>query len=194
MAARPRGGRQSRWGDGRSAAAGLAPWSEYDDAHNDVDEADPPAARRPQPAAPALGPRRGLAAARGPGGIPGPRPAGGGGHDLAGACGQRRRHHRPAGPAPGARGAAGRRAGTHASAQLKLARLDPRPAGSRVRVWLTRSGQVRLPPLTPGLARDRGRFAAALTLAALAGALALAALARRWGLNRRPLADSTRGR
>ena len=67
------------------------------------------------------------------------------------------------------------------------------PAGSRVRVWLTRSGQVRLPPLTPGLARDRGRFAAALALAALAGALALAALAGRWRLNRRRLSDWTVG-
>ena len=67
------------------------------------------------------------------------------------------------------------------------------PAGSRVRVWLTRSGQVRLPPLTPGLARDRGRFAAALALAALAGALALAALAGRWRLNRRRLSDWTIG-
>jgi hypothetical protein len=67
------------------------------------------------------------------------------------------------------------------------------PAGSRVRVWLTRSGQVRLPPLTPGLARDRARFAAALALAALAGALALAALAGRWRLNRRRLSDWTVG-
>jgi hypothetical protein len=67
------------------------------------------------------------------------------------------------------------------------------PAGSRVRVWLTRSGQVRLPPLTPGLARDRSRFAASLALAALADALALAALAGRWRLNRRRLSDWTVG-
>ena len=52
---------------------------------------------------------------------------------------------------------------------------------------------MRLPPLTPGLARDRGRFAAALALAALAGALALAALAGRWRLNRRRLSDWTVG-
>ena len=37
-----------------------------------------------------------------------------------------------------------------------------------------RAGQVRLPPLTPGLARDRVRFAAAAALAALAALLALA--------------------
>jgi hypothetical protein len=63
------------------------------------------------------------------------------------------------------------------------------PAGSRVRVWLTRSGQVRLPPLTPGLARARSLFAASLALAALACALALAARVGQWRLNRRRLSD-----
>jgi hypothetical protein len=63
------------------------------------------------------------------------------------------------------------------------------PAGSRVRVWLTRSGQVRLPPLTPGVARARGLFSASLALAALACALALAALVGRWRLNRGRLSD-----
>jgi hypothetical protein len=63
------------------------------------------------------------------------------------------------------------------------------PAGSRVQVWLTRAGQVRLPPLTPGQARGRGLFAASLALAALACALTLAALVGRWRLNRRRLSD-----
>ena len=63
------------------------------------------------------------------------------------------------------------------------------PAGSRVRVWLTRSGQVRLPPLTPGVARARSLFAASLALAALACALALAARVGQWRLNRRRLSD-----
>jgi hypothetical protein len=63
------------------------------------------------------------------------------------------------------------------------------PAGSRVQVWLNQSGQVQRPPLTPGLARDRGLFAASLALAALALALGLAARIGRWRLNRRRLSD-----
>ena len=64
-------------------------------------------------------------------------------------------------------------------------------ASSRVLVWLDRAGQVRLPPLTPGMARDRVLVAASLALTALACALTLAALIGRWRLNRRRLADWT---
>ena len=187
MAARPRGGRQSRWGDGRSAAAGLAPWSEYDDAHNDVDEADPrlrddhnPLRRRSDRVEAWLLPAV-LAAFL----VLAPLVAAATiwqvhAANAADTTAQQSLHPAPAvllAAAPGpmhrhgsswlvwtpARWTAG---GVTRTGQIPVGAGTP--AGSRVRVWLTRSGQVRLPPLTPGLARDRGLFAAALALAALA--------------------------
>ena len=67
------------------------------------------------------------------------------------------------------------------------------PAGRRVRVYLDRAGRVQLPPLTPGLARDRVLVAASLALTALAGVLAVAAALSRWRLNRRRLSDWAAG-
>jgi hypothetical protein len=54
-------------------------------------------------------------------------------------------------------------------------------------VWLDRSGRVRLPPLTAGMARDRVIVTTGLALAGLAGLLTFAGVV--WGcvLSRRRL-------
>jgi hypothetical protein len=69
----------------------------------------------------------------------------------------------------------------------------PAPSGTRagatVRVWLDRTGAVRVPPLTPARAGDRIVVAMAFALAALAVFLAGLALVTRAVLDRRRAAD-----
>jgi hypothetical protein len=71
--------------------------------------------------------------------------------------------------------------------------LVPAPSGTKagatVRVWVDRTGTVRVPPLTPGRGDDRVVVAMAFGLAALAVFLAALALVTRSVLDRRRLAD-----
>jgi hypothetical protein len=71
--------------------------------------------------------------------------------------------------------------------------IVPAPSGTRagatVRVWLDRTGTVRVPPLTPARAQDRIVVAMAFALAALAVFLAGLALVTRGMLDRRRLAE-----
>jgi hypothetical protein len=67
------------------------------------------------------------------------------------------------------------------------------PAGSTVRVWLNRAGQVQLPPLTAATARDRVLVATAVALSALAFVLLLGLSLGRWQLDRRRLRDWAAG-
>jgi len=71
--------------------------------------------------------------------------------------------------------------------------IVPAPSGSRagatVRVWVDRTGNVQVPPLTPARADDRVVVAMAFVLAALAVFLAGLALVIRAMLDRRRLAD-----
>ena len=62
-------------------------------------------------------------------------------------------------------------------------------AGATVRVWVDRTGNVQVPPLTPARAGDRVVVAMAFALAALAVFLACLALVIRAVLDRRRLAD-----
>jgi hypothetical protein len=68
----------------------------------------------------------------------------------------------------------------------------PAPAGTSkdaaVPVWLNRAGQVQVPPLTAGAARDRTVVAAMLALACLAVLLTILAAVARWLLDRKRLA------
>jgi len=71
--------------------------------------------------------------------------------------------------------------------------IVPAPSGTRagatVRVWLDRTGTLRVPPLTPARAEDRIVVAMAFALAALAVFLAGLALVTRGMLDRRRLAE-----
>jgi hypothetical protein len=57
-----------------------------------------------------------------------------------------------------------------------------------VPVWLNRAGQVQVPPLTAGAARDHVVVAALFTLASLAVLLTILAAVARWLIDRRKLA------
>jgi hypothetical protein len=61
-------------------------------------------------------------------------------------------------------------------------------AGSTVRVWLDRAGNVRMPPLTAAQVSDRVIAATLIALAGLAAALAIMAMLTRRLLDRRRLA------
>jgi uncharacterized membrane protein YphA (DoxX/SURF4 family) len=62
------------------------------------------------------------------------------------------------------------------------------PAGSTQTVWLDPAGHVRVPPQTPGQARDESAAAALLAMAGLALLLGIAARLVHWVLDRRRLA------
>jgi hypothetical protein len=63
------------------------------------------------------------------------------------------------------------------------------PAGSKVTVYLNRAGQVVLPPMTAGRARDRVLVADTAAVAELAVLIAMLAFVIRWIMDRRRLAS-----